>query len=326
MRIPPGDELSIRGAETSPRDIYMMIQSCIHKLNSTAGEQSPPMSLSLRGAFYATKQSPCIQRQIHFIHESYSSERARFLSPFFVPKHCSSGSIAISIHLVDFWSPYNEEPLEENCLSAPKELFLFARPTDRVCAEPTLSPNGTEGKHPLGGKQLSTASGSRQPEASSKGRGGDEIAEAHCCSQKYCEKGSAGAKLPHSLFRILLPSPISGRGKGWGIYNTLEVWIDSHGHDKLRHDQMINPPSSPRSAPCGRCFRRRPRRRQCPAIGAHGCQGYAALPLDIVPWAWGSRVSCGVAIPSSILGAHRVKSPIIPSFRCKIKYLLSEKE
>ena len=58
------------------------------------------------------------------------------ISPFFVLKHCSSGSITKSIHFPDFWSPFNEEPLDENRLFWVKRLFLFAHPTGRVCAEP----------------------------------------------------------------------------------------------------------------------------------------------------------------------------------------------
>ena len=45
---------------------------------------------------------------------------------------CSSGSITKSIHLADFWSPYNKEPLDENRGSAGKELFLFAQPSARA--------------------------------------------------------------------------------------------------------------------------------------------------------------------------------------------------
>src|SRR5450759_4683695 len=54
------------------------------------------------------------------------------ISPFFVLKHCSSGSITKSIHFPDFWSLFNEDPLDENLLSAAKELFLFAHPTGRA--------------------------------------------------------------------------------------------------------------------------------------------------------------------------------------------------
>ncbi len=40
--------------------------------------------------------------------------------------NCSSGSTTKSIHLADFWSPYNEGPLEENWCNSGNQLFLFA--------------------------------------------------------------------------------------------------------------------------------------------------------------------------------------------------------
>ena len=57
------------------------------------------------------------------------------ISPFFVLKHCSSGSITKSIHFPDFWSPFNEEPLDDNRLFWVKRLFLFAHPTGRVLSQ-----------------------------------------------------------------------------------------------------------------------------------------------------------------------------------------------
>ena len=54
--------------------------------------------------------------------------------------NCSSGSNAKSIHSVNIMSPFNEDPLDGNCLSKAKYSFLFALPTARVCAEPKRLP------------------------------------------------------------------------------------------------------------------------------------------------------------------------------------------
>jgi hypothetical protein len=48
------------------------------------------------------------------------------------PGICSSGSIANSIRPSDFWSPNNEEALDENRVFIGNELFLFAQPSHRV--------------------------------------------------------------------------------------------------------------------------------------------------------------------------------------------------
>ena len=53
--------------------------------------------------------------------------------------NCSSGSNANSINLVDFWSQFNEDPLDENRHDEAKYLFLFAPPTGRVCAKAASS-------------------------------------------------------------------------------------------------------------------------------------------------------------------------------------------
>jgi hypothetical protein len=50
------------------------------------------------------------------------------------PVICSSGSNTKSNLLNDFWSTYNEEPLEQHRLSTAKYSFLFARPSPRVYA------------------------------------------------------------------------------------------------------------------------------------------------------------------------------------------------
>jgi hypothetical protein len=44
----------------------------------------------------------------------------------------SSGSNTKSNPLADFWSPYNEEPLDENYHFMGEYSFLFALPSDRV--------------------------------------------------------------------------------------------------------------------------------------------------------------------------------------------------
>jgi hypothetical protein len=52
---------------------------------------------------------------------------------------CSSGSTPKSTSLADFWSLFNEEPLDENRRFWVKRLFLLAPLTDRA---QTLSQNG----------------------------------------------------------------------------------------------------------------------------------------------------------------------------------------
>ncbi len=46
--------------------------------------------------------------------------------------NCSSGSMPDSINYLDFWSPINEDPLDENHLAQVKYLFLFPSSTGRA--------------------------------------------------------------------------------------------------------------------------------------------------------------------------------------------------
>jgi hypothetical protein len=66
--------------------------------------------------------------------------KSQHAAPFLVPNIRSSGSNTKSNPLPDFWTPNNEEPLDENRLSIAKDSFLSEQPTARVCAEPTSSP------------------------------------------------------------------------------------------------------------------------------------------------------------------------------------------
>jgi hypothetical protein len=56
---------------------------------------------------------------------------AKFM-PFSAINIRSSGSNTKSNPLADFWSPYNEEPLDENYHFMGEYSFLFALPSDRV--------------------------------------------------------------------------------------------------------------------------------------------------------------------------------------------------
>jgi hypothetical protein len=74
-------------------------------------------------------------RKISPLHISASQLLLAKITLILALKHCSSGSIAKSILAADFWSPYNEEPLDENRDFGANELFLFAHPSGRVrCA------------------------------------------------------------------------------------------------------------------------------------------------------------------------------------------------
>ena len=62
------------------------------------------------------------------------SPRPKF-TPFSAINIRSSGSNTKSNLIGDFWSPYNEELLDEDHLSAAKYSFLFAITSDRACAQ-----------------------------------------------------------------------------------------------------------------------------------------------------------------------------------------------
>ncbi len=63
---------------------------------------------------------------------SFLSSRASDISPFLVPTGCSSGSTPKSTSPADFWSLFNEDPLDENHRFWVNRLFLFAHPSGRA--------------------------------------------------------------------------------------------------------------------------------------------------------------------------------------------------
>jgi hypothetical protein len=87
----------------------------------------PPQMYKLNPSARASEASP--------LHISASLPPRPKFTPFSAINIRSSGSNTKSNPLDDFWSPYNEELLDENHLSTAKYSFLFAIPSDRACAQ-----------------------------------------------------------------------------------------------------------------------------------------------------------------------------------------------
>jgi hypothetical protein len=127
----------------------MMIQSCIRESNYTVeAHVNPNGDIVPHGEYISScpPRSAPIRGQKGLLINS--SQRARHLSPFLVPNLRSSGSNTKSNPFPDFWSLYNEEPLDENHLPEANYSFLLGHTSPRVrCAAGASSARTPHRRH-----------------------------------------------------------------------------------------------------------------------------------------------------------------------------------